>query len=312
VQKQEAMLQSVKLEGCDEDNQNQNIDFSSQSVGYSIECNSSGVTLEDDGFVVTAPDSSVTIFFDGITDSETYFSIKGLDFDGASTYDLYFGDEKYDPLNLFTETHWNLLSYADRASAKKERLFWTKPTEANLTLSASSGVSKTITYYTDEHSWYNDRHNFTVNMDYSENAVTSITLTFSSIGVYSFDSMEIICQPMDSYAEQISLLKGSGLENVEIGTDTVSGTITLDSPKILYFSIPYSIGWTAYVDGEEATIYQANIKNMALVLDEGTHNVKLIYHTPYLRIGCIISAIGFVIFITIMLFNIRKRQKKIQ
>jgi uncharacterized membrane protein YfhO len=115
---------------------------------------------------------------------------------------------------------------------------------------------------------------------------------------------------MDNYAEQISLLKSSGLENTEIGTDTVCGTITLDTPEILCFSIPYSVGWTAYVDGEEAPLYQANVKNMALVLDAGTHNIKLTYHTPYLRIGAILSAVGFAAFIAICLYDMRKRKKR--
>jgi uncharacterized membrane protein YfhO len=140
--------------------------------------------------------------------------------------------------------------------------------------------------------------------------VTSLTLTFSEAGIYSFDSIEIVCQPMDNYADQIASLKSSALENVEIGTDTVSGTIALDQPKFLCFSIPYSNGWTAYVDGEEATLYQANVKNMALALDEGTHEIVLTYHTPYLKIGILVSVLGFAIFIAIGCFEIRKRKKR--
>jgi uncharacterized membrane protein YfhO len=137
-----------------------------------------------------------------------------------------------------------------------------------------------------------------------------VTIKFSKVGIYSFDSFEIVCQPMDNYADQIASLKSNGLENVEIGNDTVSGTITLDQPKFLCFSIPYSNGWTAYVDGEKAPLYLANVKNMALALDEGTHEIVLTYHTPYLRIGALISAGGFVIFIGIGCFEIRKRKKK--
>lgn len=312
VEKQEAMLQSVLLAGHDDKAQDSKIIYSSQSPDFSIECNGTGVTLEDYGFVVTTPNSSVTINFNGIAGSETYFSVKGLDFDGVSTYELYFGDEKYDPLNLFTETRWNLLSYSDRESVKKSRLFWMEPTGANLALQASSGVSKTIKYYTEDYSWYNDRHDFTVNLDYSEDAVSSLTLTFSAIGVYSFDSIEIICQPMDSLVEQISLLQESALENVDIGTDIISGTISLDEPKILCFSVPYSIGWTAYVDGKETELYQANIKNMALALDEGTHHINLIYHTPYLRTGAVLSVIGFIGFFALLFQDRNKKRKQIR
>lgn len=309
VEKQEAMLQAVLLADYAGETQDEEVVYSSQSLDYSIECNGTDITLEDYGFVVTKANSQVTLSFEGLTGSETYFSIKGLDFDGVSTYELYFGDEKYDPLNLFTETRWDFLSYAERESIKKKKLFWTEPTEVDLVLKTSSGVSKTIGYKTEGWSWYNDRHDFMVNLDYSEDAVTSVTITFSEVGVYSFDSIEVICQPMDNYKEQIALLKQDTMKKVRIGTDTVKGTVSLNSPKILCLSIPYSIGWTAYVDGEKTTLYRANIKNMALALDAGKHTIKLVYHTPYLKIGACISVIGFLGLGVLVIINIRKKRK---
>jgi len=310
VEKQEAMMQAVLLRGYDGDTRNDAVGYTSRPLDYSVECNSTDITLEDYGFVVTKPNSSVTLNFEGLADSETYFSIKGLDFDGASAYELYFGDEKFDPLDLFTKTRWDLLPYADRESAKKSSLFWTEPTSADLTLKASSGVSKTINYYTEDYSWYNDRHDFTVNLDHSKDAVTSLTLTFSAVGVYSFDSIEVICQPMGSYAEQAAGLKQAVMKNVTIGTNTVTGTISLDSPKILCLSIPYSTGWTAYADGKEVPLYQANIKDMALSLDTGEHTIKLVYHTPWLRTGIGVSAAGFFGFGALVLIQINKRSKR--
>lgn len=294
VEKQEAMLQSVLLAGYDGQTQDSEVDFSSKSVDYTITCNDSGITLEDYGFVVTSYNSSVTIFFEGLPNSETYLSIHGLDFDGVPAYGLYYGDEKYDPLDLFTEEGWNLLSSAEQEAEKKNRLFWKEPTEVRLKLQSSSGAAKTISYFTEDYSWYNDRHDFTVNLCYDPDAATSIKVTFSDIGVYSFDSIEVICLPMDNYPGQISALQAAALENISIGTDTVTGTILLDEPKTLCFSIPYSTGWTAYVDGEEAALYQANIKSMALVLDAGKHDIALVYHTPFLQLGAAISILGLV------------------
>jgi uncharacterized membrane protein YfhO len=47
---------------------------------------------------------------------------------------------------------------------------------------------------------------------------------------------------------------------------------------------------------------------MAVVLDEGTHNITLTYHTPYLRLGAIISAGGFAIYFVIQSYEIHKRK----
>ena len=311
VEKQEAMLQAVMLVGYGGETQDGEVAYTSLTPDYSIECSGTGITLEPYGFVVTAANSSATISFEGMPNSETYFSIHDLDFDGVSTYELYFGDEKYDPLDLFTETRWNLLSYEDRQSIEKSRLFWTEPTGADLTLKASSGVSKTINYMTEDDTKYNDRHDFTVNLDYAEDAVTSITLTFSAVGVYSFDSIEVICQPMDKYAGHVSALKEHGLEDIHMGTDTVKGTVSLEEASVLCLAIPYSTGWTAYVDGEEVELYQANVKYMALVLDAGVHEVELVYHTPYLRLGAAVSGVGFVVcFILILGGQYRKRRQQ--
>lgn len=266
VEKQEAMLQSVLLTGYDGETQDGAVDCSSRSLDYFIEYNDTGVTLEDYGFVVTSEKSSVTINFDGLADSETYFVISGLDFDGDSN-------------------------------------------RANLRLKSSSGVSKTLNYYTEDYSYYYDRHDFAVNLGYTEEAATSITITFSKAGVYSFDSIEVICQPMDGYMEQVASLTKTGLKNVGIGTDTICGNISLDRPQVLCFSVPYSAGWTAYVDGEETTLYQANIKNMALLLDAGDHDVKLVYHTPYLRMGAGLSAAGFMGFLALLLLNAYKKRR---
>lgn len=309
VQKQEAMLQSVMLSGYDGETQDDAVKCSSLSPEYSIICNDTGVTLEDYGFVVTSPKSSVTLSFEGLANSETYFSIRGLDFDGVSTYDLYFGDDKYDPQNLFSKTRWDLLPYSEQESVRKNHRFWTEPTTTTLTLKSSSGVSKKLSYFLKDYNYYNDRHDFTANLNYAEEPVTSITITFSSIGIYSFDSIEITCQPMDGYVNQVTFLKESVLKNVDIGTDTICGSISLDEPQVLCLSVPYSVGWTAYVDGEKATIYQANIKNMALMLDAGEHEVALVYHTPYLRFGAVLSVIGFVGFFAMLLIDKSRKRK---
>ena len=309
VERQEAMLQAVVLEGYDGETGDAGVARASRSLDYAVQCNGAGATLEDYGFVVTSANSSVTLHLEGPADSEMYFVIHGLAFDGAGTYELYFGDGKYDPLDLFSQTRWEGLSHAEREAARRGRLFWTEPTGAKLTLKTSSGLSKTVQYNTEEYSWYADRHDFTVNLGYAQAPVTDLTLTFSAVGVYSFDAMEVICRPMDRYAEQVAALGETALEDVELGVDTVEGTIALDRPKVLCFSIPYSAGWTACVDGERATLYRANLRHMALVLEPGEHRVKLTYQTPYLRAGAAASAVGLLGFAGLLAADGLKKRK---
>lgn len=312
LDKQEAMLQGVHLEGYEGEANDSDIVYDNVSCDYDLKCNSEYVTLEDYGFVVTKAGATVTLSFDGLPCSETYFCIKGLEYDDATTYELYFGDDRYDPQNMYTETEYNLLSYTDRSRIKKDDYYSVGTNTAIIALKSDLEFSKNLVYKTSDYEYYNNMHDISVNMGYADEAVNSITLTFKEIGIYSFDNMEIICQPTEHYNEYLKELGSTKLQNVKINTDTVQGSITMDDSGVLCLSVPYSIGWTAYVDGEETEIYLANIKYMGIPLSEGKHSVKLVYHTPYLREGALLSLAGLMIFIILICVNKylgRKRAK---
>lgn len=307
IEKQEAILQAVFLKNYPYLYE-PNLNLTNQKIDYTITADSNGVSIQDHSFVVTKENSSITLEFDGLSNSETYVSICNLSFVGKPRYDLYFGDEKDDPLNLYEITLWKDLKYTDKAVMKKEKLFFTPILRTNLNATASTGANNSLHYYTEDYQYYNNRHNFIMNMGYSSDKITKVTISFSDIGTYSFDSIEIICQPMDNYVSQIMELRKNVLENVTIETDSVTGNITLDTPKILCFSIPYSIGWKAKVDGEEVPIYQANVMYLGIPLSAGEHNISLEYATPFLKEGFYISCISLFIFVIYIIISERKRR----
>ena len=310
MEKQETMLQSVVLTEDAVYSKAGTPIFSSSDITYTITCNSDEVSMQDNSFVVTRENASVTISFDGMPYSETYLEIDGLEFQGSSKYDLYFGDEKFDPLNLYDEVYWDMLGKSSQSLIQKERWLWSSPTYVDLTYVSADNRSKQLRYYSEDHSNYANRHSFSMNLGYTEEPISSVEISFSDRGIYSFDSIKITCQPMKFYAEQIELLRKNTLYNVMFGTDTITGEITLDEPKILCLSIPYSTGWSARVDGRETKLYQANVQYIALDLDAGAHTIELTYETPLLRLGVFLSLFGSVIFIIYMVIYERKLLKK--
>ena len=63
--------------------------------------------------------------------------------------------------------------------------------------------------------------------------------------------------------------------------------------NLLFFSVPYEDGWTAYVNGEQTDVELVNIGFMAVrVPGHQTSEIKFVYHTPMLKEGCIISGIA--------------------
>lgn len=309
VAKEEAMLQSAVLSEEPVYAPEKEPKLDSYEVPYTINCNSDEITIKGNTIVTTAENASATISFDALPNSEVFICFENLQFKETPKYDLYYGDDALDPLDLYNEIKWDSLDYASQLEIKKDKIYWSgfEHSKANITVSTANSESKTLNYATKDNDFYGGRHYFAGCLSSTEEGISSMDISFFLRGVYSFDSLKIICQPMDNYVNQIEALKETTLQNMNIGTDTVTGDITLDTPDILCFSIPYSIGWSAYVDGKAAKVYQANVYSLALDLDAGAHEIKLVYRTPFLREGCCISLFAAVIFIAYIILNERKK-----
>ncbi|MBR4038711.1 MAG: YfhO family protein [Clostridia bacterium] len=136
---------------------------------------------------------------------------------------------------------------------------------------------------------------------------SKIKITFPQTGHYSFEKMEVICQPMDNYARYVDDLRNESFEQVKFGNDMFSGVITVDRPKILCMAVPYSAGWKAYVDGIETDVMRANVWSMAIELEAGEHFIEFRYFTPGLKAGMLISCMGLLAMVAI---EIGRRKKK--
>lgn len=318
---QEAMLQSVVLDKDIKNRENTQLSFRNTSVDYKIICNSDQITQQGNSFVVTSRDQTATLIFSGLKNSETYLSVKNLRFTGHSDCELYNDDASIDPLELYNNKTWKQLNKKTQIHLLYSYLSYDEPSNFDLSVTAQhkdgSDTQKNLNYQTSKYIWYNDRTNFLFNLCYSESPVVSVTINFPNIGVYSFDDIEILCESMSGYKDNISALKENVLENVDMHksdaytTNCITGNISLDKAKILFLSIPYSSGWTAYVDGKEAEIMKANYAYMALELDAGEHEIELRYDTPGMKLGFCTFTLGIVTVAFIAAFKvIISRRKK--
>lgn len=65
--------------------------------------------------------------------------------------------------------------------------------------------------------------------------------------------------------------------------------------NLLFFSVPYDNGWSAYVNGEQADIEKVNIGFMAIrVKGHSTNRIVFRYRTPMLHEGMILSCVSLV------------------
>ncbi len=67
----------------------------------------------------------------------------------------------------------------------------------------------------------------------------------SSPGVYTFDDIKIVCQPMDNYIKKYVKKLKLNIKNLEIEHNKISYNAKLNNKKLICTAVPYSKGWSA-------------------------------------------------------------------
>ncbi len=171
------------------------------------------------------------------------------------------------------------------------------------------GARKKIKAVFAQNGFYFGRNDYLVNLGYSEQPRNQVKLTFAQPGTYALGDVQVHCYPMDAYPSQVQTLAEHTLENMTVGTNRVKGEINLDGDHILFFSIPYSGGWSATVDGKEQKPLQTGGGFMALPMSAGSHTVEMSYVTPGLVAGIWLSLLGVCLFIATCRYQKRGGKK---
>lgn len=176
-----------------------------------------------------------------------------------------------------------------------------------LVVKANKEASKKVNVRSPYHNTY-FRNDYLINTGYSRDSKSLITIKFLQKGSYSYDSIDVYNLDMNYYKSRIKELGQDTLNNIYRENNLIQGDIILDKDKIMVFSIPYSKGWSVYVNNEKTEVLRANTMHTAVLLKEGTNHITLKYRTPFLLPGIIISVASTMIFI-LLLFSYKKRER---
>lgn len=178
-----------------------------------------------------------------------------------------------------------------------------------LTITSGSSVETTMFLYHPANAAYYDKEYQGVNIGYSDQEKNRLVIKFPSEGTFSFDSLEMYCYSMENYEEQATKLQATGMKHVKVSGNQVTGTVENDQATWMQFSIPYSKGWKAYVDGKEVSLSPSNTAYMGAFVESGNHEIKLVYETPYIRLGAMISLLAAGIGIVCVVVGRRKNKE---
>lgn len=156
--------------------------------------------------------------------------------------------------------------------------------------------------------WYSGQESTLINLGYSEQGLSQVTLSFDQPGGLKLDAVEIWCQPMDEYESWRDQRRAESLTDVQVDTDRITGRITTTGRRVLAFAIPYSPGWHIEIDGQRAQSIKVNDFLLGVELSAGTHTVQLRYHSPGFRMGAALSGVGLCVLGAMLLYRRKDRK----
>ena len=281
VEKQEALLQGVVLKADDvpEGAGHDDLSFSSQRIAYTVG-KAKDAVVEDGAIHVNKKNAKVTLNFEGLPKSETYVCFENLDATSYSAAEI-------------AQQQGEAASLVDFISD----LGYRESRQYPITI-AMNGNTKAFTYASDKHVRAGGKKNWAVNMGYNDQAQTSVTLKFGETGTYTFDSLEIICQPVDPIVSKIDGLAAQGLSDLQLGVDRMSATLDLEEGqrRVATFMVAHAPGWSVRVDGADAQVLDANTGFLGVVVEgQGHHDIEWRYQNPFAKTGGLLSVLGIVL-----------------
>ncbi|MBQ6878190.1 MAG: YfhO family protein [Oscillospiraceae bacterium] len=113
----------------------------------------------------------------------------------------------------------------------------------------------------------------------------------------------------DNIREIVRDRKNSSAYSFNYDEKGFSANIILSDDNLVFFSIPYEKGWTAYVNGKETVIEKVDVGFMAVFAGRGLNEIVFVYETPGLKAGAVISAVSAIGLVLYIVF-FRSSQKR--
>lgn len=147
--------------------------------------------------------------------------------------------------------------------------------------------------------YYFENRDFLMNLGYENDWSGKIEISFSELGTYHFDDLEIYAVDMNNYVRSIKQMQSANITS--FSDNEIYANFDVKEKGIMSLSTSYSKGWKVYIDDKKVDTIKVNNSMLGFYINEGKHTIKIKYHTPYLTIGLLSSILGVGILIIIVL-----------
>lgn len=139
----------------------------------------------------------------------------------------------------------------------------------------------------------------------SNNDLNSLVIKFNK-GTYKIGNIEAY-KLNYKYISKVIDKQSTFIVNKEKSLgDNIEGTIDMKSSGYFVTSIPYDEGFKVFVDDKVVEKEIVNKSFLGFKLQEGIHNIKITYKSPFQKEGLLLSTLGLISFISLLIIERRK------
>lgn len=127
-------------------------------------------------------------------------------------------------------------------------------------------------------------------------------------GKFLLKDIRVSVSDYEAYEELTAEYQSQSLRNVDYGNNYINGSYSAEKNSILFFSIPFSSGWKASIDGKEVDTFPVHSAFTGIEAPEGEHKVKLRFTPEGFKAGLVVSIISLLLAILLFIKTNSRRK----
>ncbi|HBB09698.1 MAG TPA: hypothetical protein DCZ68_06935 [Faecalibacterium sp.] len=113
----------------------------------------------------------------------------------------------------------------------------------------------------------------------------------------------------DSYTQDCADRRAHSCSVFQMNNAGFHAEITLDKANLVFFSVPYDDGFTAYVNGEKTDILRVDEGLMAVLCQPGASSIDFVYQAAGLSASRVVTAVAIPVWVVYVACFVRRKRR---
>ncbi len=113
----------------------------------------------------------------------------------------------------------------------------------------------------------------------------------------------------DSYTQDCADRRAHSCSVFQMNNAGFHSEITLEKPNLVFFSVPYDDGFTAYVNGEKTDILRVDEGLMAVLCQPGASSIDFVYQAAGLSASRVVTAVAIPVWVVYVAYFVRRKRR---